>query len=39
MIDYVSIRDKMLRNLEGANLPRSVFSSSIDLKYNKLNKQ
>ena len=39
MIDYVSIRDKMLRTREGTNLPRSVFSSANGLKYNKLNKQ
>ena len=39
MIDYVSIRDKMLRSREGTNLPQLVFSSAKDLKYNKLNKQ
>jgi len=39
MIDYVSKRDKMSRTREGTDLPRFVFSSAKDLKYNKLNKQ
>jgi len=39
MIDYVSIRDKMLREREERIPPLFVFSSAKDLKYNKLNKQ
>jgi hypothetical protein len=37
MIDYVSIRDKMLRRREGSALSAALLSFDNMLKYNKLN--
>jgi hypothetical protein len=37
MIDYVSIRDNVLKSREGTICPVQLYLLAYDLKYNKLN--